>query len=369
MHYSNEKTVNELFNMWRSYNKRPPVPPGFKEFQGVTMEDMTSLEECFNVTLKIYSFNQNGAVNVIFDSMSLKSDIVYMNVDQNHLSYITNFNQFIKKFECAKCSKLFKREWNLKRHSKNCFERTNLVFPGGFQNTYHTIFDKIQSLNIDIPEDDRYFPYYAVWDMEAILLKTESESNAESKLKWISQHIPISVSVASNVSSFRSKCFVNQNSFDLITDMMTYLRQISSFNTTLLKKKYETIFSQLDQLMDEYQGSIEYDSEYNDDESEDEESDIHRAKLASHYIKAINNLKGEFERYITQLPVIGFNSGKYDVNLIKHQIMTYISNQYNESDIFKIKRENTYLSIATPDLKFLDISNYLAAGNLSIRMV
>ena len=162
VHYSNEKTVNELFNMWRTYNKRPPVPPGFKEFQGVTMEDLTSLEECFNVKLKIYSFNQNGAVNVIFDSMSLKSDIVYMNVYQNHLSYITNFNQFLKKFECAKCSKLFKREWNLKRHSKNCFERTNLVFPGGFHNTNHIIFDKIQSLNIDIPGDDRYFPYYAV---------------------------------------------------------------------------------------------------------------------------------------------------------------------------------------------------------------
>ena len=105
------------------------------------MEDMTSLEECFNVKLKIYSFDQNGAVNVIFDSMSLKSDL-------NHLSYITNFNQFLKKFKYAKCSKLFKREWNLKRHYKNCFERTNLVFPGGFHNTNHTIFDKIQSLNI-----------------------------------------------------------------------------------------------------------------------------------------------------------------------------------------------------------------------------
>ena len=143
--------------------------------------------------------------------------------------------------------------------------------------------------------------------------------------------------------------------------MMTYLRQISSSNTAILKNKYATVFSQLDQLMDEYQGNVEYDSEYNHVESEAEESDIHRAKLASHYIKAINNLKGEFERYITQLPVIGFNSGKYDVNLIKHQIMSYISNQYNESDIFTIKRENTYFSIATPDLKFLDISN-LAAG-------
>ena len=167
--------MNELFNMWRTYNKRLLVPLGYKDFQGVSMEDMSSLEECFNVKIKLYYFNQNGAVTIMFDSISLKSDIVCMNVHENHLSYTTNFNQFIKKFECAKCSKLFKRELNMKTHNKNFLERTKLVFPGGFHNTNHTIFEKLQSLNIDIPEEDRYYPYYAVWDMEAVLLKTESE--------------------------------------------------------------------------------------------------------------------------------------------------------------------------------------------------
>ena len=40
----------------------------------------------------------------------------------------------------------------MKTH-KNCFKRTKLVFPGGFHNTNQLILDKIQSLNIDIPED------------------------------------------------------------------------------------------------------------------------------------------------------------------------------------------------------------------------
>ena len=41
----------------------------------------------------------------MFESISEKSDIMYMNVYENHLSYITKFNQFVKKFECSKCSK------------------------------------------------------------------------------------------------------------------------------------------------------------------------------------------------------------------------------------------------------------------------
>ena len=363
VHCNNEKTVNELFNTWRDFNKRPSVPPGYKDFHGVTIDDMTLLEDCFNVKIKVYSINEDANVNVIFDSISSNSNVVYLNVYHNHLSYITNYTKFIKKFQCLKCSKLFKREWNMKRHNKNCFERTKLIFPGGFHNTNQTIFDKLHSLNINIPERDRYYPYYAVWDMEAVLSKNDSEPNKNSKLKWISQHIPISVSVASNVSNYRSpKCFVNQNSVELISDMMAYLREISLYNASVLKTKFESVFSQLDQLMEDYQESAEHDSEYEYDESEDEDSEFHRAKLSSHFFKSINKLKDEFNRYINQLPVIGFNSGKYDINLIKHQIMSYISMQYNESDIFTIKRENSYLSIATPHLKFLDISNYLAAG-------
>ena len=143
---------------------------------------------------------------------------------------------------------------------------------------------------------------------------------------------------------------------------MTYLRGISSHNASILKNKYQSVFSQLDELMEEYQSNVEYDSENEYGESEDEESESHRAKLASHFFKSISNLKDKFDRYITQLPVIGFNSGKYNINLIKHQIMSYISMQYNESDVFTIKRENSYLSIATPHLRYFDISNYLAAG-------
>ena len=121
--------------------------------------------------------------------------------------------------------------------------------------------------------------------------------------------------------------------------MLTYLRQISSHNASILKSKYQTIFCQLDNLLEEYQYNIENESEIESGESEDEEADIHRAKLASHLYKSISNLKDEFKSYITQLPVSGFNLSKYDITLIKHQIMSYISMQYNESDFFLLKEK------------------------------
>ena len=70
----------------------------------------------------------------------------------------------------------------------------------------------------------------------------------------------------------------------------------------------------------------------------------------------------EFDKYLSQVPVIGFNSGKYDLNLVKRQIMLYITGHYQEDEIFTIKKNNSYLAIAVTDMKFLDISNYLAAG-------
>ena len=43
--------------------------------------------------------------------------------------------------------------------------------------------------------------------------------------------------------------------------------------------------------------------------------------------------------------------------------MLYVASNYPEKDIHTIIKENSYLAISTPPMKFLDISNYLAAGS------
>ena len=42
--------------------------------------------------------------------------------------------------------------------------------------------------------------------------------------------------------------------------------------------------------------------------------------------------------------------------------MLFISENYKDNEIFTFKKNNSYISISTPHLKFLDISNFLAPG-------
>ena len=86
------------------------------------------------------------------------------------------------------------------------------------------------------------------------------------------------------------------------------------------------------------------------------------SNVKTHFLNRILDLQKKFEIYLSQIPVIGFNLGKYKINLIKEEIMLYVASNYPEKDIHTIEKENSYLTISTPQLKVLDISNYLAAG-------
>ena len=162
--------MKSYFTDWCEYRNKQLQLKMDNVFQGIKLTDIDNLKQCFNVKIMIYSLNPNGIVKMVYNSLSSFSDKMYLNLRENHMSYITNFKSFAKKFQCEKCEKLFKREWSLKRHS-NCFHRTNDSFPGGFHKTPATIFEKIRSLNIHVDENICYFRKFVVWDMEAILIK------------------------------------------------------------------------------------------------------------------------------------------------------------------------------------------------------
>ena len=96
---------------------------------------------------------------------------------------------------------------------------------------------------------------------------------------------------------------------------------------------------------------------------------------------------GQLYGWMRQLPVIGFNSGKYDLNAIKQFLIPYFlttsktveqdedededereqeGNKKDENDgvgsMFVIKRNNTFMCLSTDQLKFLDMINYIAPG-------
>ena len=79
-------------------------------------------------------------------------------------------------------------------------------------------------------------------------------------------------------------------------------------------------------------------------------------------LKDIYNLECNLQKYISEFPVIGFNSGKYDLNLVKKKIMKHLNMYEKQSTKFVVKRNNNYICVSNGNLKFLDITNYLAPG-------
>ena len=62
---------------------------------------------------------------------------------------------------------------------------------------------------------------------------------------------------------------------------------------------------------------------------------------------------------LSHVPVFGFNSGKYDLNMVKYYFVKTISNL---SDAKVAKTDNLYMFHITPWFKFLVARNYLAHG-------
>ena len=72
----------------------------------------------------------------------------------------------------------------------------------------------------------------------------------------------------------------------------------------------------------------------------------------------------QWRQWVNQVPVIGFNSGKYDLNMVKKYFAKEISynkeDEYSE-DVFAAK-ENEYMFLTTSKFKFLDVKNYTGPG-------
>ena len=75
----------------------------------------------------------------------------------------------------------------------------------------------------------------------------------------------------------------------------------------------------------------------------------------------LNDLHEHFERYCIVLPVFGFNSAKYDTNLIKSYLLPIL---VNERDIEPtvIKKANQFVSSKFGDIQLLDIMNFLGGA-------
>ena len=67
--------------------------------------------------------------------------------------------------------------------------------------------------------------------------------------------------------------------------------------------------------------------------------------------------------WVNQVAVIGFNSEKYDLNMIKQYFLERIAENVN-GKIKVAKKDSIYMFLTMPRFKFLDIKNFLEPNGL-----
>ena len=161
------------------------------------------------------------------------------------------------------------------------------------------------------------------------------------------------------------RCFVTDGgSNELVNTMMTHIQSISDAAFESLKHSYENELDKLktvkeawDQVENEYR--LEKNDEGDEREMNDEVVEGDKKKLTNPFKTLMGQLFGWL-----QLPVIGFDSEKYDINVIKRLFIPYLLTPSEDEDesCFVIKRLNAFMCFSTTKLRFLVVVNYLAPG-------
>ena len=282
-----------------------------KKFHRVKLSELDQLEKVYEVNIQVYSLaptqthceeHQENEENRPDISASLirrshrhYACTLYLNLYENHFSYIKDLAWYSKSFCCSRCGNYWKRASNLRQHEKTCDGKVHLKYPGGAYHVPKTIFEELEDEGIIVPEEARYFPYRATFDFECFFDKERAqELKNTKKLNWESAHVPLSVSVCSNVPGYQApKCFVSNGDPNVfITEFMQYLTKISLKSSSILREQFAPVFEALKQvpnrddstedqlaqiLVDIQEGSQQAESEEgedNDEELSDNERDI-----------------------------------------------------------------------------------------------
>ena len=319
------------------------------DFAGVTLDDLHKVESKFKTNVFVYQLveidNGKTMAELVRRSPAQYQETMYLNLYEAHFSYIKDIRMYSHSYKCSKCEQaLWKCPYDLHRHELTCEAGVNQIYKGGVYRPPSSIFERLDDEGIIASPVLRYFPYRATFDFECYFSDERLPVNSD-KLQWSARHAPLSVSVASNVPGYEpAQCYVTDGDSDkLVADMMDHLTAISDAAYESLLPLYADVLEELKTRKEAW-----------DEEEEEEEN-------GKKTVNPCKTLEKQLQTWLRQLPVIGFNSGHYDLNVVKKFFIPYML-KGNDKTRFVIKRQNTFMCFSTTNLKFLDVTQYLAPG-------
>ena len=179
-----------------------------------------------------------------------------------------------------------------------------MKYPGGFFEPAQSLFEELARFGIEVEDEEhQFYDYFCFIDFEAMLVKTEVDDN-NNKRQWTAEHIPISVSVCSNVPGHTEpECFVEENLDMLLGNMLGKMNTIQE--TSCIFNKWKIILLKT---------------------SKSWRTNKRKQRRAVHAKKAVDNLYYlKFESYCNVLPCFSYNGSNYDLNLVKSKLAKHLN--------------------------------------------
>ncbi len=134
------------------------------------MEALIHVENCFKININVYNKNEKGTCTILSQSLGKHEEDVNMQEYNEHMSYIANYANYAKIFECTRCEKLFRRRQDYKNHLSACPNIVRHSYPSGYYSLKRNIFEMLEDVDVYVPQNERYYPHFASNDLEAMMM-------------------------------------------------------------------------------------------------------------------------------------------------------------------------------------------------------
>ena len=356
------------------------------DYQGVTLRDLNSLCKFFKIGLRIYKMEEKqGQKSAFLERRELDHQFVdimnlHLNDEEDHLDYITDMDSYSYSYTCKSCKQYFVARWNCMRHEATCDRSTKWTYVGGPYHPKRNAFEDLDKAGVHVGSHSRFHQYRVAYDFESFLTP---QCTSHSPAGYKNSHVPMSVSIVSNIPGYEEEqCLISEGCpQELINRFLNLLWKMSDRAYDLYREYYKDIIKEIE--------SIEMDliEEHNWIQllHTDECPKSSKAKTrhdTGNFV--ITQASKKFHTWMRSLPVVGFNSSRYDMNLIKPYIVKALAKVEEEEEdevpmaleeemevtekcevdrfVYVIKKANAVTCFSTRKLTFLDVMNYLAPG-------
>ena len=152
----------------------------------------------------------------------------------------------------------------------------------------------------------------------------------------------------------------------MVAKFVDYLMELSLKNISHQRQMFLPYLEQFDEMLLDFEPDDSVGENTHSDDEDDGLTELTTTSSVSSTQQMLHRLlkktRTQFLRYIEELPIVGFNSGTYFLNLIKLYLLKSMQRYVSLSSIECIKRNTLFLLLLTPNLRFIDSSHFVVAG-------